>query len=307
MLTAMVTPMTSDGAVDYDGAAQARHLPGRRDAQRRPGDQRHHRRIADHDRRGEGPPAAHGASRRSATAPRSWPASAPTTPRTPASWPGRPSGPARTALLVVTPYYNKPPQEGLCRHFTRGRGRDRAAGHALRHPGPDRHADRDRDADPAGPSTRRIVAVKDAKGDFGAASEVMAATDLAFYCGDDMLNLPWLSIGAVGFVSVVGHVVGDRLHEMIDAYRAATVTEAAARSTASCCRSTRDDDPDPGRDHDEGGARPARPARRRSRRLPLADATPAEIEQLRDRSGGGRREAAGDRGMSARAGRRRAR
>ena len=41
----------------------------------------------------------------------------------------------------------------------------------------------------------RIVAVKDAKGDFGASSVVMAATDLAFYSGDDMLNLPWLSVG----------------------------------------------------------------------------------------------------------------
>jgi 4-hydroxy-tetrahydrodipicolinate synthase len=72
----------------------------------------------------------------------------------------------------------------------------------------------------------RIVAVKDAKGDFGAASLVMAATPLVFYSGDDMVNLPWLSLGAAGFVSVVGHVVGDRLHEMIDAYRAGHVTNA---------------------------------------------------------------------------------
>ena len=67
----------------------------------------------------------------------------------------------------------------------------------------------------------------------------MAATDLVFYCGDDMLNLPWLSVGAAGFVSVVGHVAGDRLHEMIDAYLAGRVTAArqihlrpAARGTS---------------------------------------------------------------------------
>jgi 4-hydroxy-tetrahydrodipicolinate synthase len=54
----------------------------------------------------------------------------------------------------------------------------------------------------------------------------MLATDLVFYCGDDMLNLPWLSVGAAGFVSVIGHVVGDRLHDMIDAYRAGRVREA---------------------------------------------------------------------------------
>jgi 4-hydroxy-tetrahydrodipicolinate synthase len=54
----------------------------------------------------------------------------------------------------------------------------------------------------------------------------MLATDLVFYSGDDILNLPWLSVGAAGFVSVVGHVVGDRLHDMIDAYLAGRVAEA---------------------------------------------------------------------------------
>ena len=130
-------------------------------------------------------------------------------------------------LLVVTPYYNKPPQHGLVAHFTAvadatglpvlvydipGRTGTAIATETLvqlsAHP--------------------RIVAVKDAKGDFGASSVVMAATGLAFYSGDDMLNLPWLSVGAVGFVSVHGHVVGDRLHEMIDAYVAGDVDTALA-------------------------------------------------------------------------------
>ena len=128
-------------------------------------------------------------------------------------------------LLVVTPYYNKPPQEGLVAHFTAvadatdlpvilydipGRTGTAIATTTMvrlaQHP--------------------RIVAVKDAKGDLGATSQVMAATDLVFYSGDDILNLPWLSVGAAGFVSVVGHVVGDRLHDMIDAYRAGRVGEA---------------------------------------------------------------------------------
>ena len=68
--------------------------------------------------------------------------------------------------------------------------------------------------------------MKDAKADFAAASRVMNSTSLVFYSGDDMLNLPWLSLGAAGFVSVAGHVVGERLHEMIDAYRAGQVAEA---------------------------------------------------------------------------------
>src|SRR5260370_39277938 len=65
-----------------------------------------------------------------------------------------------------------------------------------------------------------------AKVEFCAASWVMARTSLVFYSGDDMVNLPWLSLGATGFVSVAGHVVGDRLHEMIDAYRAGQVDDA---------------------------------------------------------------------------------
>jgi 4-hydroxy-tetrahydrodipicolinate synthase len=74
----------------------------------------------------------------------------------------------------------------------------------------------------------RIVAVKDAKGDLFAASRIMAETDLVFYSGDDVLNLAWLSQGAAGFVSVVGHVAGASLHEMIDAYRSGDTGRALA-------------------------------------------------------------------------------
>ena len=52
----------------------------------------------------------------------------------------------------------------------------------------------------------RIVAVKDAKGDLNAGAELIATTGLAWYSGDDPLNLPWLSVGAVGFISVIGHL-----------------------------------------------------------------------------------------------------
>jgi 4-hydroxy-tetrahydrodipicolinate synthase len=55
---------------------------------------------------------------------------------------------------------------------------------------------------------------------------VLAQTGLVYYCGTDMLNLPWLSLGAAGFISVVGHVVGDRLHEMIDAFGAGDADRA---------------------------------------------------------------------------------
>jgi 4-hydroxy-tetrahydrodipicolinate synthase len=131
------------------------------------------------------------------------------------------------ALLVVTPYYNKPPQSGLIAHFTAVADATGLPVGLYDIPG--------RTGTPIATETLirlaqhpRIVAVKDAKADFGAGSTVMASTDLAFYSGDDMLNLPWLAIGASGFVSVVGHIVGDRLHEMIDAYLAGRVGEAVA-------------------------------------------------------------------------------
>jgi 4-hydroxy-tetrahydrodipicolinate synthase len=128
-------------------------------------------------------------------------------------------------LLVVTPYYSKPPQAGLAAHFTAVADATGLPVMLYDIPG--------RTGTPITTPTLlslaghpRIVAVKDAKGDLGAGSDVMARTGLAFYSGDDILNLPWLSVGACGFVSVHGHVAGDRLHDMIDAYLAGNVAGA---------------------------------------------------------------------------------
>ena len=74
----------------------------------------------------------------------------------------------------------------------------------------------------------RIVANKDAKGDLDSTQWGMARTGLAWYCGDDILNLPMLTLGAAGMVSVVGHVVGDRLKAMAQALWSGDVTQAAA-------------------------------------------------------------------------------
>ena len=74
----------------------------------------------------------------------------------------------------------------------------------------------------------RIVAVKDAKGDLGAVAWTLARTDLAYYSGEDMLNLPLLALGAVGVVSVVGHLVGPRLAELIAAVESGDLVKARA-------------------------------------------------------------------------------
>jgi 4-hydroxy-tetrahydrodipicolinate synthase len=73
-----------------------------------------------------------------------------------------------------------------------------------------------------------IVAVKDAKGDLGAVMSTLARTDLAYYSGEDMLNLPLLAVGAVGVVSVVSHLVGPRLAELIAAVESGDLVKARA-------------------------------------------------------------------------------
>jgi len=130
-------------------------------------------------------------------------------------------------VLVVTPYYNKPPQEGLLRHFTAVAdaselpvmvydipGRSGIAIHTetllrlAEHP--------------------RIRAVKDAKGDLFASSQVMARSDLQYYSGDDVLNLAHLTQGAVGIASVVGHVAGPQYAEMAAAVAGGDLPRAIA-------------------------------------------------------------------------------
>jgi 4-hydroxy-tetrahydrodipicolinate synthase len=225
MLTAMITPMNADGSMDYDGAARlATHLV---DEMRNDG-------LVINGTTGESPTTSPEENQRllksvlDAVGDR-----ASVVMGVGSNDTAHAIASARAAerigahgALVVTPYYNKPPQEGLLRHFTMvadatglpvmlydipGRTGTAIATETLlrlaEHP--------------------RILAVKDAKSDLGATSRVINESDLVVYSGEDMLNLPLLSIGAAGFVSVVGHVVGSRLAEMIEAYRAGDVARAA--------------------------------------------------------------------------------
>jgi 4-hydroxy-tetrahydrodipicolinate synthase len=128
-------------------------------------------------------------------------------------------------LLVVTPYYNKPAQDALAAHFTAVA--DSTGLPVLIYDIPGRTATAvATDTLVKLAAHPRIVGVKDAKGDPAATSWVLARSDLVYYSGDDMVNLPWLSLGAVGFVSVTGHVVGDRLFEMLQAFAAGRNADA---------------------------------------------------------------------------------
>lgn len=128
-------------------------------------------------------------------------------------------------LLVVTPYYNKPPQEGIKAHFTAVADATGLPVLVYDIPG--------RAGVPITTETLlalaehpRIVAVKDAKGDVAATTKVLANSDLAYYCGADELNLAWLSIGAVGIASVVAHVASPQYRELIDAVVAGDLATA---------------------------------------------------------------------------------
>ncbi len=128
-------------------------------------------------------------------------------------------------LLAVTPYYNKPPQSGLIAHFEAIADSTDLDVMLYDIPGRTGCAIQT-DTLVRLAQHPRIVANKDAKGDLGAASQVMARCDLAYYSGEDMLNLPLLSVGAVGVVSVTGHLCAGRLDMMLACYEAGEVAAA---------------------------------------------------------------------------------
>ncbi|MBV9796369.1 MAG: 4-hydroxy-tetrahydrodipicolinate synthase [Actinobacteria bacterium] len=278
MLTAMITPMRPDGAVDYDGAARlASYLV---DDMRNDG-------LVISGTTGESPTTTDEeqdrllrtvveavGDRASIVAGVGTNDTAHTKELTRKAQQAGADG-----LLVVTPYYSKPPQPALEAHFRAVADVAELPVMLYDIPG--------RTGTPIATETlirladhENIVAVKDAKEDVAGTSEVLARTDLVYYCGTDMVNLPWLSLGAVGFVSVVGHVVGDRLHEMIDEFEAGQVGRARELHLALLPVYT-------GLFRNQGLVMtkaalnllglPGGPVR-----APLADATAAEIARLRE-------------------------
>lgn len=181
------------------------------------------------------------------------------------------------SLLVVTPYYSRPSQEGVYRHFI-------AVADAVDLP-ICLYDIPSRSVIPIESETisrlaahPNIQAVKDAKGNIPAALELMESTDLAWYSGDDPLNLPWLAAGATGFISVIGHVAASKLKALRDAFDAGSLAEARsiAASLAPLQRAQ-------GR---LGGVTFSKAALRLrgidvgEPRLPIVAATEAELEQL---------------------------
>jgi len=120
-------------------------------------------------------------------------------------------------LLVVTPYYNKPPQAGIEAHFRAMADATKVPVMLYDIPGRTGVAI-EPDTIVKLASHPNIVALKDAKGDVASTSWVIKRCGIPVYSGDDILNLPLLSVGAVGFVSVCGHTVGADLRAMLDSW-----------------------------------------------------------------------------------------
>ncbi|MFL6175033.1 MAG: 4-hydroxy-tetrahydrodipicolinate synthase [Ornithinibacter sp.] len=129
------------------------------------------------------------------------------------------------ALLLVSPYYNKPTQAGLVAHCLAVADTTDLPVMLYDIPA--------RTGIPFSTDTLltlaehpNILAVKDAKGDLWASTHVKAATELMWFSGEDALNLPLLALGADGVVSVVGHVAGAHYAAMVDAVERGDLEEA---------------------------------------------------------------------------------
>ena len=134
-------------------------------------------------------------------------------------------------LLLVTPYYNKPPQSGVVAHVNEVvRAGDGTATMVYDIPG----RSGIQIAEPTYLELVKnplVVAVKDAVGDFERGAWLLRETGIKIYSGDDALTLPWLSIGASGVVGVTTHVAGDAYAEMVRAVDAGDLATAQAINT----------------------------------------------------------------------------
>ncbi|RAV32463.1 4-hydroxy-tetrahydrodipicolinate synthase [Corynebacterium heidelbergense] len=183
------------------------------------------------------------------------------------------------SLLIVTPYYSRPSQEGVYRHFTTVA--DAVDVPICLYDIPSRT-----NVPIESATIRRlaehpnIAAVKDAKGDLAAAMELVETTDLAWYSGDDPLNLAFLASGATGFISVIGHLAADKLKALREAYDVGDI--ATARQIAVSLV------PLQRAQARLGGVALAKAGLKLrgidvgSPRLPIVEPSPAELEQLEE-------------------------
>ncbi len=122
------------------------------------------------------------------------------------------------AVLVVTPYYNKPPRQGILEHFKAVAGATDLPVFVYNIPG---RCVINLDPDLLGEigEIENVVAVKQANSDLDQARQVVENSGLALYAGDDNLIRPFAEIGGAGGICVASHLFGDRISEMFEAAR----------------------------------------------------------------------------------------
>ncbi|MDN5709869.1 MAG: 4-hydroxy-tetrahydrodipicolinate synthase, partial [Planococcus sp. (in: firmicutes)] len=132
-------------------------------------------------------------------------------------------------IMLVTPYYNKPSQEGMYRHFEAIANATALPVMLYNIPGRS-VVNLSVDTIVRLSLIDNITCVKEASGDLDAASEIIERTssDFAVYSGDDSLTLPMLSIGGTGIVSVASHIIGNDMQEMVKLFRTGDTAGAAA-------------------------------------------------------------------------------
>jgi len=182
-------------------------------------------------------------------------------------------------LLVVVPYYNKPPQAGVEAHFRAVAAATDLPIMMYDIPGRTGIEIENDTICRLFEGVDNIVALKDAKGNNASTSWVIKRCGIPVYSGDDILNLPLLAVGAVGFVSVCGHTVGKDLKAMLDSWFAGDAATALKIHQKLLPVFT-------GTFRTQGAiltkaAMGLMGLPGGTTRLPLVDATPEQIEQLR--------------------------
>lgn len=132
------------------------------------------------------------------------------------------------ALLAVAPYYNKPSQEGLYRHFAKIAASADIPIILYNIPGRTGVNIQPETVLRLAQDCPNIVAIKDATGSLDSVSALvgMLPPDFAVYSGDDSLTLPVVAVGGAGVISVASHLIGRQIARMIDLYQQGLVEEA---------------------------------------------------------------------------------
>jgi len=135
------------------------------------------------------------------------------------------------AILSVVPYYNKPSQKGLIEHFSTIAQSTHLPILLYNIPGRTGISMQPQTIAELAKRHKNIFAVKQSLADMDIITETkkLCPDDFVIYSGDDSLTLPMVSVGAHGVISVASHIIGNQMHEMLNAFKSGNVKEATKK------------------------------------------------------------------------------